>query len=309
MKRKIIADLHNHTTASDGEYSPTALVEKAKQLGLTAVGVTDHDTIAGLAEAIQAGEQLTVQVIAGVEVSLAFRRPYFVGTLHLLLYFPASHLKDENFTSSLTAILSQGRGLSLIQTRVKAINDEFGPDGHQPLLRRPLQVDELTAYSPNVTRRHFALALSEKHGIQQKDQINQIIGNNSPAYIPSGIEISTITPFLAQFPVFRVLAHPAAGSFPAETQYKEVNPPIEIVEKMLPEFLDPNIVGIDGIEVFYPGHTHEHRLLLLQWAETFRLVITGGSDCHDPVHRPLGIDGLTHEELEVVRKKLNHHAA
>ncbi|MDZ7342049.1 MAG: PHP domain-containing protein [candidate division KSB1 bacterium] len=309
MKRKIIADLHNHTTASDGEYSPTGLVEKAKELELVAIGVTDHDTIEGVPEAIQAGERLNVQVVPGVEVSLAFRRPYFVGTLHLLLYFSKAFLNDEKFTNWLTEILSQGRGLSLIQARVNAINEEFGPAGHYPLLRRPLEVDELTSYSPNVTRRHFALALSEKHGIQQKEQINQIIGNNSPAYIPSGIDISKITPFLAKYPVFRVLAHPAAGSFPAETQYKEVNPPIEIVEKILPEFLDPRVVGIDGIEVFYPGHTHEHRLLLLQWAETFRLVTTGGSDCHDPIHRPLGIDGLTREELEVVLTKLNHQVA
>ncbi len=309
MKRKIIADLHNHTTASDGEYSPTALVEKAKELELEAIGVTDHDTIEGVAEAIEAGEQLQVRVVPGVEVSLAFRRPYFVGTLHLLLYFSKARLNDEKFTGMLNEILSQGRGLSLIQARVEAINEEFGPEGHHPMLRRPLQVAELTSYSPNVTRRHFALALSEKHGIQQKDQINQIIGNNSPAYIPSGIDISKIAPFLARYPVFRVLAHPAAGSFPGETQYKEVNPPIEVVEKMLPEFLDRQMAGIDGIEVFYPGHTHEHRLLLLQWAEKFRLITTGGSDCHDPIQRPLGIDGLTRDELEVVLQKLDQQVA
>ena len=87
MGRNIIADLHNHSTSSDGEYAPTELVAKAKELGLKAVGLTDHDTIEGLDEAIQAGNKYGVKVLPGVEVSLAFKRPYFVGTLHLLLYF------------------------------------------------------------------------------------------------------------------------------------------------------------------------------------------------------------------------------
>ncbi|MCU0645351.1 MAG: PHP domain-containing protein, partial [bacterium] len=192
MGRIIIADLHNHSTASDGEYSPTELVEKAKELGLNAIGLTDHDTIEGLEEAIQAGERLGVKVLPGVEVSLAFKRPCFVGTLHLLLYLTNDLLGDGEFRTMLNNILSQGRGLPLVIARVNAINAIFGPQGEQPKLKRNLSPEDLTSYSSNVTRRHFALALKEKHGVEDKDQINKIIGNDSPAYIASGIDMKLL---------------------------------------------------------------------------------------------------------------------
>ena len=301
MIRKIAADLHNHSTASDGEYTPAELVAKAKQLGMKAVALTDHDTIAGLDEAIQAGEKYGIKVIPGVEVSLAFKRPYFVGTLHLLLYFQNSLLNNTEFNNLLNKILRLGRGPVLVSARVKEINAVFGPEGNQPLLTKPLTDEELNEYSTNVTRRHFALALKEKHGIEDRNQVSQIIGNDSPAYIPSGINMNLLPPLLQQFPLFRVFAHPAAGSFPGQGHYKEVLPPIETIEKLWPEFLE---LGLNGIEVYYPGHTQEHRELLLKWAERYQLTITGGSDCHDTTQRPLGVDGLTEEEFEVFWGKI-----
>ena len=71
MTLGFIADLHNHTTASDGEYSPTELVNHAAALGLRAVGVTDHDTLNGLDEALAAGDAAGIRVVPGVEVSLS----------------------------------------------------------------------------------------------------------------------------------------------------------------------------------------------------------------------------------------------
>src|SRR5258706_11975211 len=62
-------DLHAHTTASDGDHSPTALVERAGEIGLTAVAVTDHDTTGGVAEALEAGARLGVEVVPGIELS------------------------------------------------------------------------------------------------------------------------------------------------------------------------------------------------------------------------------------------------
>ena len=301
MPGKIVADLHNHSTVSDGEYTPTELVAKAKELGLKVLGLTDHDTIAGLEEAIQAGEKYGIRVVPGVEVSLAFKRPYFVGTLHLLLYFKTELLNNAEFKNALNNVLSHGRGPALVSARVKEINAVFGPQGTQPMLTNPLTTEQLNQYSTNVTRRHFALALKEKHGIEAREQISQIIGNDSPAYIPSGINMKLLPPLLQQFPVFRVFAHPAAGSFPEPSHYKEVLPPIETIEKLWPEFIE---LGLDGIEVYYPGHTQEHRELLLQWAEKFGLVVTGGSDCHDYVQRPLGVEGLTEEQFGVFWDKV-----
>ncbi len=309
MNRAFVADLHNHTTASDGEYSAAELVNEARGLGLTAVGVTDHDTLDGLDQALAAGEAAGILVIPGVEVSLRFRRPYFVGTLHYLLYIPLDLLADEAFRQMATNIFGQGRGPGLVRARVKAINIEFGPDGSQPLLKRDLTAEEIEALSPNVTRRHFALALKENHGLD-KEQINRLIGNDSVSYVPSGIEPAQLTPLLHKYPqLVRVFAHPAAGSYPGESLYREVLPSVEIVDRLMPEFLDDDLLGLDGLEVNYPGHVAEHRVMMAEWADKYGLIQTGGSDCHDRVERPLGAAGVSQQELELLLAKLKAPAA
>jgi len=287
-----VADLHNHTTASDGEFTPTELVDKAAEMGLLAVGVTDHDTLNGVDEAIAAGKAAGIRVVPGVEVSLRFKRPAFSGTLHYLLYVPDDLVDDVEFRRKAEAIFSQGRGGGLVRARVAAINAEFGPHGATPLLRRELTAEEIEILADNVTRRHFALALANNHGLD-KEQVNRLIGNDSRAYIPSGIEPAALTPLLKAYPrLVRVFAHPAAGSYPGKSLYNEVLPPIEVVEALLPEFLDEELLGLDGLEVQYPGHVPEHRVLMAEWAVKYGLIQTGGSDCHDRVNRPLGVAGV-----------------
>jgi predicted metal-dependent phosphoesterase TrpH len=304
MTLEFVADLHNHTNASDGEYSPTELVQAAAALGLTAVGVTDHDTLNGLDEALAAGKEAGIRVVPGVEVSLRFRREYFTGTLHYLLYIPNSLLDNQDFRQMATGIFQQGRGAGLVRTRVAAINEEFGPSGKTPRLKQDLTVEEIETLAPNITRRHFALALKENHGLD-KAQINALIGNDARSYVPSGIDMTQLTPLLKQYPqLVRVFAHPAAGSFPGESLYNEVLPPIEIVDRLMPEFLDDNILGLDGLEVHYPGHAPEHEALMAQWANKYGLMMTGGSDCHDGVERPLGVAGVSQSELDAILSRL-----
>ncbi|MAT98924.1 MAG: phosphatase [Anaerolineaceae bacterium] len=304
MTLSYIADLHNHTTASDGEYNPTELVQAGKDLGLQAIGVTDHDTLNGLDEALAAGEKLGIRVVPGVEVSLRFRRPYFTGTLHYLLYIPYDLLQDDDFRQMATAIFGQGRGGGLVRARVEAINAEFGPDGKQPLLKQALTAEEIEALAENVSRRHFAVALKENHGLD-KEQVNLLIGNDSPAYVPSGIDPKQLTPLLKKYPqLVRIFAHPAAGSYPGQSLYNEVLPPIETVEILLPEFLDDDLLGLDGLEVEYPGHAPQHRQLMAEWARNYNLITSGGSDCHDRVDRPLGVAGISQAELDVLLVRL-----
>ncbi|MEZ4517397.1 MAG: PHP domain-containing protein [Chloroflexota bacterium] len=304
MELPFVADLHNHTTASDGEYTPTELVNLAADLGLQTVGVTDHDTLNGLNEALAAGREAGIRVVPGVEVSLRFKRDYFTGTLHYLLYIPYDLLADPEFRQQAEAIFGQGRGSGLVRARVAAINAEFGPNGRTPLLDRDLTAEEIEDLADNVTRRHFALALSNNHGLN-KEQVNMLIGNDSRSYVPSGIDPSTLTPLLQEYPeLVRVFAHPAAGSYPGESLYNEVLPPISVVEILMPEFLDEGLLGLDGLEVEYPGHIQEHRDLLREWADQYDLITTGGSDCHDSVNRPLGVAGVSPEELDILLVRL-----
>ncbi len=300
----IMADLHNHSTSSDGEYTPADLVSRAHELGIKTIGLTDHDTISGLDEFIEAGQKQGMQTVTGVEVSLRFTRSYFTGSLHLLLYFSKAMLDNEEFRSDISNVLEKGRGMALVTDRVNAINREFGLGGKSPLLKRDLTVDEITSLADNVTRRHFFMALSKNHGIEDKKQIDLLIGNSSPAYIPSGIDMELLTPLFDKYNLVKVLAHPAAGSFPGDSHYKEVLPPVEIVEKILPEFLDKNIIGIDGLEVYYPGHTDQYEQAMREWCSRDNLICTGGSDCHDKEVRPLGVKGIQEKDFNIFIKKV-----
>jgi predicted metal-dependent phosphoesterase TrpH len=299
-----MADLHNHSTASDGEYAPAELVSRALELGIKTIGLTDHDTIAGLDEFVEAGQMQGMQTVTGVEVSLRFTRSYFTGSLHLLLYFAKAMLDNEEFRNDISNVLAKGRGMALVTDRVHAINREFGPGGKSSLLKRDLTVDEITSLADNVTRRHFFMALKQNHGIEDKKQIDLLIGNSSPAYIPSGIDMEVLTPLLKKYSLVKVLAHPAAGSFPGDSHYKEVLPPVETVEKIMPEFLDQNIIGIDGLEVYYPGHTDQYEQAMLEWCNRDNLICTGGSDCHDKEVRPLGAKGIQEKDLDIFLKKV-----
>lgn len=301
MGQIIFADLHNHTTASDGEFTPDQLVGQAKRLGITSIGITDHDTLNGLKAGVAAGEKYDVEVIPGVEISIRFKRSYFTGTLHLLCYFKAERLVDEKFVNGFKTVLARGRGEKLVRARVEEINKVFGPESDKALLKRNLEFEDISALSPNATRRHFAIALAESFGISDNDTIRSIIGNDSPSYLPSGVGLEEIIDFLRKKQLFCALAHPAAGSFPGTGHYKEVLPPLDIVERILPEFIK---AGIKGLEVYYPGHMKAHQDLMKSWSEKYHLIVTGGSDCHDGIERPLGVAGISESEYTLFKAAL-----
>ncbi|RLC18092.1 MAG: PHP domain-containing protein [Deltaproteobacteria bacterium] len=297
----IFADLHNHTTASDGDFTSDQMVEQARRLGIKAIGITDHDTLEGLKNAVAAGKKYNVEVICGVEVSIRFKRSYFTGTLHLLCYFLSTRLLDDQFVKGFKNILAGGRGEKLVRARVDEINKIFGPGRKKALLKRNLKFEDISALSNNATRRHFAIALKQSFGIIDDNTMNLVIGNNSPAYLPSGIKLEELVDFIRENNILAVLAHPAAGSFPGKGHYKEVLPPLEIVQRILPEFIE---AGIQGLEVYYPGHTKEHQDLMKSWAEQYHLLITGGSDCHDETERPTGVRGISESEFKLFKEAL-----
>lgn len=316
----MFGDLHNHTTFSDGEYTPKELIDAALGKGIRVLGISDHDTTHGLHEAQEHNRSLLAKrsnglehFLPAVEVSLCFKRDFFVGTLHYLVYMPPALLDDAAFLAEFNTVLSQARGEELTRARVRALNAYIGPEGwcssssdnsgssnvptieHHPsiFLSTPFSEDEITrvlpAGSTNASRRHFALALQAR-GLSQ-DQANACIGNSSPAYLPSGVPMETLAPFLQRHPsLVRVLAHPAAGSYPGESMYREVLPPVETVERLLPDIV--STLGVDGFEAYYPGHTPELRDRVLGWMREGSFLATGGSDCHDRVKRPIGVAGV-----------------
>ena len=302
MAFEIFADLHNHTFASDGDFSPVEMVAAGESAGIRFLGITDHDTLDGLVPALARASESTVTVVPGVEVSLCFKRPHFTGTLHLLCYFNAHRLGDDEFVQEFSDLLSQGRGRALVTARMEKINHWFGPRGKQPLMDRDMTPADLAPYGDRISRRHFALALEEKLGIGDGARRNTILANKSPAYLPSGIPLSKMADFIDRGGILPILAHPAAGSFPGEGHYKEVLPPLEVVEGLLPELLD---AGVRGLEVHYPGHTPELESRLMTIARERNLLVTGGSDCHGDAQRPAGVAGMSREEFERFEQALN----
>lgn len=297
----IEADLHNHTTFSDGTMTPTELVEWGLHNGLRTLGITDHDSIAGCSEAVTAGAKKGLQIVTGVEATVRFTRKLFTGSLHLLLYFPHRFLADQEFVADLTSILGRGRGDALFHQRIDSINRVFGPDSSEPLLPRPLTFEEVQTLGCNLTRRHLVKALESFLGITKRETINRIIGNDSPAYIPSGVDVADLRPLFTKYQrLLRVIAHPAAGSFPGESHYKEVLPSFDVVKQLLPEFL---ALGIDGFEIHYPGHTPEHQRELEALRVRLGLPLaTGGSDCHDREVRPIAVAGVTMAVVDTMQQ-------
>ncbi len=308
MKLRIVADLHNHSTFSDGELSPAEVVKLAADKGFSAISITDHDTLAGVEEGLDMGIKTGIEVIPGVELTLRLKRPEFVGSLHLLIYFQPALLKNPDFSKAIQALFAAGRGAALVRDRVAAINHHFGPDsatatpGKTLTLKKELTVAEIEKLGDNITRRHFARVLSENHQLD-KSQVKEIIANQSPAYLPSGIDMEKLSPLRRKFPLLIFLAHPAAGSFPPPSHYREVLPPWPIVKKLLPEFTAPEPICIDGLEIEYPGHRKIDKQELNTLAAEFNLLTSGGSDGHDLGERPYAVCGLGQKDFARVKQR------
>jgi predicted metal-dependent phosphoesterase TrpH len=298
----IFADLHNHSTASDGELSPSEVVKQAAVKGYKAVSLTDHDTLNGIAEALASGARNNITVIPGIELTLRLKRPEFVGSLHLLLYFKPELLDKPDFIDATRELCASGRGAALIRSRVSAINHFFGPNSAtarqsgNAILKRELTVAEVERCGDNITRRHFAKVLSENHKLE-RHQVDTIIANQSPAYLPSGIDPDKILSLRRNFPLLIFLAHPAAGSFPPPSHYREVLPPWSTVAGLLPEFLAPEPIRIDGLEIEYPGHREVDKVTLREIAEANSLLVSGGSDGHDLQDRAYSTCGIGREDF------------
>jgi predicted metal-dependent phosphoesterase TrpH len=282
-------DLHTHTTASDGAYRPTQVLERAIERGLRVLGIADHDTIDGLAEALAAGERLGINVVPGVEFSLRHEPDkHFVG-LHLLGYFidpQAPALVD------VMKKVQQGR----IDQKVKQIEilQSFGFD---------IPVDEVFARATGMPGRpHIAAVLMERNPDRFKS-INQIfdeyLGVHAKAHVGRqfALKMSEATNIIKQAGGLPVFAHP--GGYGSDID------PITAVRNAAAE-------GVEGVEVFYPyekGHRSPGKKS--SWiartealARELDLLQTGGTDFHGRPHDviDLGDMGLTEEQFAALRQ-------
>jgi hypothetical protein len=269
-------DLHVHTTASDGTFTPAEAVVHAKLLGLSALAVTDHDTPAGLPEALEAGRETGVEVVPGIEVSVDWRG----RGIHVLGYFidPAA----PSLRHLLSWVVAERR------RRNEAIAAQFRADGI------PITVEGLARSSPEsvIGRPHFAAALVELgYASDVNDAFRRYLNRDQRYY-----RKRSYIPLRQAFEVIRdaggkaVMAHPL--------QYKLPEEELLVLVRTLVD------AGAVGMECLYSQYDAEDSAYLMGLAERFGLCVTGGSDFHG-ARKPIemGTPAVPYELLERLRER------
>lgn len=249
-------DLHTHTTYSDGSQSPADLVEEAARRGLSAVAVTDHDTVDGLTEAMEAGERYGIEVVPGIEINLEHDRV----TMDMLGYFlagmPSAELQEE--LAELRAYRAE---------RNQRMIDRLAELG------MPLDPDDLAAAAENgaVGRPHIGEAMVRRGYVSSISEAFELyLRRGAPAWVDRRrLALGRALKLLRASGALPVLAHPGIIRTDAAGLDRIVR---EAARK-----------GMAGIECYYPLHDRETVARCLDLARRYALVPTGGSDYHGAV--------------------------
>jgi 3',5'-nucleoside bisphosphate phosphatase len=246
-------DLHTHSTASDGSYPPREVIRLARERGLRAIALTDHDTIDGLPEAMAAGLEFGIEVIPGVEISAEHPN----GSMHILGYF-------LEYQSELLA-----RRLGVLKQARLDRNPQIIAKLNQ--LGIPLTLEQVAAISGGgqMGRPHIAQALYQGGHVRTlQEAFDRYLGNHGQAFVnkfrfPPDEAIAMIR----EAKGVPVLAHPfTLGLASAET--------------LRPRLAELKGLGLAGLECYYPEHSSGQQALYLSLARELGLLITGGSDFH-----------------------------
>ena len=251
-------DLHTHTTASDGQYAPMELVELAKGRGLDLLAVTDHDTIAGVDEAMRAGQAAGLRVIRGVELS-AKECPNF----HILGY---DFQRGDTALSRLCEQLRAGR-----DQRKYRIVDFLRKKG---LTVDLAEVEEL-AGGEVIARPHFAQVMV-RHGYVKTNR------EAFDRYLDTEEFRAEVKRFKADARTCVEAVKATGGAVSLAHPYQMGLPDgeLEALVARLKEW------GLDAIECHYPKYAPEQQAFYLHLAEKYRLHATGGSDFHGEKVKP-----------------------
>jgi len=249
-----IVDLHVHTNRSDGDYAPGAVVRKCREHGLAAMAVTDHDSVEGVPEALEAGLKEGVEVIPGVEMSIKFGE---LTQVHLLGYYV--DWRNERFNETLTGIRDArvGRGRRLVERLNKVLASEG---------KAPINFSEVENHAfGQIGRPHIAKALLDRGYC--KDMISAfkryLIPYNIPKFKPPFEEA--------------VISIKGAGGIPVLAHPNLITPGKRLKSRVIDDLVD---LGLEGMEVHYQSLGGEDARYYLAQAEERGLIVTGGSDFH-----------------------------
>lgn len=245
----MLADLHLHTNESDGTWSPTELVHEAIKLGLSAIAITDHDTTAGINEALAVAPE-KIEVIPGIELSSREPNGEDVHILGLWIDPDSSDLNNQLAMFKEERIKRNGKILSKLNKLGININEE----------------DVLQyAHKEIVSRSHIASALVNNKTVRTKQEaFDKFLTPGAPTYV----ERKTFAPEKAIELILNsggvpVLAHPGLLNN------------LDILPSLVKS-------GLVGLEVIHSTHTKKQTEFFLKLAKGYNLLPSGGSDCHGP---------------------------
>ncbi|MBO8141602.1 MAG: PHP domain-containing protein [Firmicutes bacterium] len=268
-------DLHVHSTASDGTLSPAEVVRDALDQGVSVLALTDHDSMDGVPEAVDAAARLGVQLIPGVELNTDVD----AGEVHILGYFIPL---DSEWFQALLASRRRARverGEKMVR-RLRELGCDISFDAVKRLAR-----------GGAITRPHVARALVEAgYARSVEDAFARYLYTGGPAYVKR----ENFTPEEAVKAVLKaggvpVLAHPGRLSD----------------EGIIPGLL---AAGLQGLECYYPEHTPEQTDRFLALANEHDLVVTGGTDAHGPGSRHERRIGSVSAPADVVERLMERKA-
>ncbi|PAT01973.1 hypothetical protein CI105_03700 [Candidatus Izimaplasma bacterium ZiA1] len=242
------ADLHMHTTSSDGRLSNIDLIKRVKKNGVTHFSITDHDIIENVEQSKKLAEELGLNYIVGMELSTVYKG----NSIHILGYFNDDSYMNDEITEYYKNMKNRRDDRSKLF--IKNLKKHFDLD---------IKYEEVLKHAKGVIARpHMASAILEKYPEYSRNEIfDKFLGNDSKAYVPSTkISTSDGLELLKRNNAMTVLAHPAL--------YKK---------RILEEIID---YGYDGIEAIYPLNKDHDFELFVDYASKYNMVLSAGSDYH-----------------------------
>ncbi|MBQ7907241.1 MAG: PHP domain-containing protein [Clostridia bacterium] len=269
-----ICDLHNHSIYSDGSITPYQLVKYAKEKGLCAVALTDHNTVDGLAEMKMAGKELGLEAVLGSELTTEYKGK----EIHLL----ALLIKEESLPKM----------EDFLKERLR-LKDESNRDLSKRLTEGgyPVDLDQLKKkYGKNINRAHFARALIDLGVVSTtKEAFDTLLKEGGEFYksIPRP-DVCEAIRLVRGWQAVPVIAHPLLSLSR------------QLLEELLPK---AKAAGLAGLEVYYPDFTKEETEYLEALCDKYDLIKSGGSDFHGDIktHSDLATATTPYENYEKLK--------
>ncbi|PIE61165.1 MAG: ribonuclease III [Desulfobacterales bacterium] len=251
-------DLHVHSTASDGSFTPLEILNLAQEAGLQALALTDHDSIGGIKEILSDVQSFPIAFVTGVEISCEPPREFkYLGSIHMLGY------GFSLYNPELNAVLA--RAVRAREERNPKIIEKLNQLGFDISM-----AEVVTRFGAQQTGRpHIASLMVEKgYAKSFKEVFDLYMGKDKPAYVEKyKVSCKDAIKLILDAGGVPVLAHPGLLKFRDE--------------KGLPDFVgDLVAAGLQGLEVYYTDHCQQEQRMLASLANRYNLLTTGGSDFH-----------------------------